>query len=63
MPVMGAGDVARLGYQGLTAGRRVVITGLVNKIIAMSTRFSPPSMLLAIASHLSRREDAAGVKH
>jgi hypothetical protein len=41
----------------------VVITGLVNKIIAMSTRFSPPSMLLAIASHLSRREDAAGVKH
>jgi len=63
MPVMGAGDVARLGYQGLKAGRRVVITGLVNKIIAMSTRFSPPSMLLAIASHLSRREDAAGVKH
>ena len=63
MPVMGAGDVARLGHQGLTAGRRVVITGLVNKIIAMSTRFSPPSMLLAIASHLSRREDAAGVKH
>jgi len=40
MPVMGAGDVARLGYQGLKAGRRVVITGLVNKIIAIP-RTSP----------------------
>jgi NAD(P)-dependent dehydrogenase (short-subunit alcohol dehydrogenase family) len=40
----------------------VIVTGLVNKIIAMSTRISPPSVLLAIASHLSRRRDAAGAK-
>ena len=62
MPVMSAADVARLGYAALKAGRPVIVTGLVNKIIAMSTRFSPPSVLLAIASHLSRRRDAAGAK-
>ncbi len=62
MPVMSAADVALLGYAALKAGRPVIVTGLVNKIIAMSTRFSPPSALLAIASHLSRRRDAAGAK-
>ncbi len=58
MPVMSAAEVASLGYAGLKAGRRVVITGLLNKIIAFSTRFTPPVILLAIASHLSRSGEA-----
>ena len=63
MPVMQADNVARLGYQALKDGRPVIVTGLVNRIIALSTRFSPPAVLLPIASHLSRRGETAAAKH
>jgi short-subunit dehydrogenase len=49
VPVMSAPEVARLGYQGLKAGRGVVITGLVNRIMAASSRLAPASMSLRIA--------------
>ncbi len=62
MPVMQAADVARLGYAALKAGRPVVVTGLLNRIIALSTRFTPPAMLLPIASSLSRARASAGTK-
>ncbi len=62
MPVMQAVDVARLGYLALKAGKPVIITGLLNKIIAMSTRFAPSFLLLPIARSLSRRRDTAGAK-
>ncbi|MGP0093191.1 MAG: SDR family NAD(P)-dependent oxidoreductase [Xanthobacteraceae bacterium] len=52
LPVMNARDVARIGYQGLKAGRRVVITGLLNQIMAVSARLSPRSVLLPIASRM-----------
>jgi uncharacterized protein len=55
VPVMTAAEVARQGYAALKAGRPEIITGLVNKIIAMSTRFAPTAMLLGIAGHLNRR--------
>jgi short-subunit dehydrogenase len=51
-PVMSAAEVARIGYQGLKAGRRVVITGLLNKITAMSGRLSPRFLSLPIASSM-----------
>ncbi len=50
LPVMNASDVARIGYQGFKAGRRVVITGLLNKIMAISAQLSPRSVSLRIAS-------------
>jgi short-subunit dehydrogenase len=50
LPVMSASDVARIGYQGLKAGRGVVITGLVNKIMATSSRLSPTPLSLRIAN-------------
>ena len=50
LPVMSASDVARIGYQGLKAGRGVVITGLVNKIMATSSRLSPTPVSLRIAN-------------
>ena len=49
-PLMDARDVARIGYQGLKAGRGVVITGLVNKIIATSSRMSPTFVSMRIAN-------------
>jgi short-subunit dehydrogenase len=54
MPVMSAAEVARQGYAALKAGRPEIITGLVNKITAMSTRFTPTAILLMIAGHLNR---------
>ena len=50
LPLMNANEVARIGYQGLKAGRGVVITGLVNKIMATSSRLSPTSMSMRIAN-------------
>jgi short-subunit dehydrogenase len=50
LPVMSASAVAEIGYQGLKAGRGVVITGLVNKIMATSSRLSPTPVSLRIAN-------------
>jgi hypothetical protein len=46
--VMSSAEVARLGYRGLAAGKRVVITGLINKVVAASGRFSPRFIQLPI---------------
>jgi short-subunit dehydrogenase len=50
LPVMTATEVAQAGYQGLKARRRVVITGLVNKLMVASGRLSPAPVSLRIAS-------------
>ena len=63
MPVMTAAEVARQGYAALKAGRPLIITGLLNKIIAMSTRFTPTSVLLMIAGHLNSRGGTARGVH
>ncbi len=39
--MMPASKVARIGYQGLMAGRRVVVTGILNKLMAFVGRHSP----------------------
>jgi uncharacterized protein len=62
MPVMTAAEVARQGYTALKAERPLIITGLVNKITAMSTRFTRTSILLMIAGHLNSR-GADGSNH
>jgi uncharacterized protein len=54
MPVMSAAEVARQGYAALKAGRPEIITGLLNNVVAMSTRFAPTPVLLAIAADLNR---------
>jgi len=51
-PVM-TSAVARQGYAALKAGRPQIITGPINRIIAMSTRFTPTATLLMIAGHLN----------
>jgi short-subunit dehydrogenase len=60
MPVMTAAEVARQGYAALKAGRPQIITGLVNRITAMSTRFTPTAILLMIAGHLNSGGSAGG---
>src|SRR5260370_9963008 len=47
--VMKPSEVARIGYQGLKAGRGVGITGLGNKIMAPASRPPPPPAPLRVA--------------
>jgi short-subunit dehydrogenase len=55
-PAMSASRVARIGYRALTAGRRVVVTGIVNRILAFGGRYAPHSLTLpATAALMSRR--------
>jgi short-subunit dehydrogenase len=54
VPVMTAAEVAHQGYAALKAGRPQIITGLVNRVMAISTRFTPTAILLMIAGHLNR---------
>jgi short-subunit dehydrogenase len=55
-PTMSASEVARIGYRALKAGRRVAITGLLNRILAVGGRYGPHSITLpATAALMSRR--------
>jgi hypothetical protein len=46
---MEANDVVRLGLQALDHNKAVAITGTVNKVGAISTRFAPRSLVRKIA--------------
>src|SRR5712691_4357742 len=50
--MMRAEDVARLGYQGLAAGRRVVITGAINRLLALAGRYVPHRITLPATDFL-----------
>jgi short-subunit dehydrogenase len=49
---MSSADVARAGYQGLHNGRRVVITGLRNKLLVQSARMSPRRVVTMVGRRL-----------
>jgi uncharacterized protein len=51
--VMSAAEVARLGYHGLKGGRRVVITGLLNRIVALGGRYAPHPISLKVTKALT----------
>jgi short-subunit dehydrogenase len=50
--VMSSAEVARIGYQGMKAGKRVVVTGLMNRVMAVSARVSPHAMVLPIVNSM-----------
>jgi short-subunit dehydrogenase len=50
--MMSAAEVARIGYRGLKAGRRVVIAGLHNQVLAMGSRLAPHAVTLPVVSAL-----------
>lgn len=41
-------DVARAGYEGMKSGKRIVIPGIRNKVMAQSIRISPRRLVTAI---------------
>lgn len=46
LPLADAADVAKAGFAGMMRGRRVVVPGLSNKLVAISPRFSPRRLVL-----------------
>ncbi len=49
VPVLTPEATARAGWRGMQAGRRVVVPGLVNKLLAFSPRLLPRRLVAAIA--------------
>lgn len=47
--VLAAADAARAGYEGLKAGKRVVIPGVANAVMVQATRLAPRRITTAIA--------------
>jgi hypothetical protein len=52
---MNAAAVARDGYRGLMAGRRLVISGIQNWLVAESVRFAPRKLVTAISRWVAEK--------
>lgn len=50
-----AGEVARQGYDGLMAGKRVVVPGLLNKVSIVAAALTPRAILLPLLATAQRR--------
>ncbi|HKD82792.1 MAG TPA: SDR family oxidoreductase [Candidatus Angelobacter sp.] len=52
--------VAQAGYDGMMAGKTMVVPGFINKTIAMSVRLSPRKLVTAISRSLQENPDSSG---
>jgi short-subunit dehydrogenase len=59
-PVMAAEDVARIGYRKFKRGRKVIVTGLFNRLSVFVRRFAPDFALVPFMGWLFRVRDADG---
>jgi uncharacterized protein len=59
-PVMAAEDVARIGYRKFKRGRKVIVTGLFNRLSVLAGRFAPDFALVPFMGWLFRVRDADG---
>lgn len=56
--IMSAQAVAKIGYQATLRGKRVVIPGVLNKLMAQSVRFTPRNMVTAMVRSIQERASA-----
>ena len=56
--IMDVDTVARAGYAGLMAGRRLVIPGAQNQLLAFATRLLPRSLVTRLARQAQERVHA-----
>jgi short-subunit dehydrogenase len=54
--MMSSRPVAERGYRGMMEGRTVVVTGLMNKLLVQSLRFSPRIVVRKVAKSLNKRD-------
>jgi uncharacterized protein len=52
MGLMSSAAVARAGYDAMMAGRRLMVPGVMNKIVMQSVRVSPRRLVLSIVRAL-----------
>ncbi len=57
--MMDAATVARIGYHGLMRGKRVVIPGWSNKLVAVVTRWAPRALVIRTIRWLQERRRPA----
>jgi short-subunit dehydrogenase len=50
---MSSADVARAGYEGMMAGRAIVVPGMMNKLVGQLGRISPRSLSRKVAGALN----------
>ena len=51
-----ADDVAKIGYSGLMKGKKIIIPGLMNKLLAFSVRLTPRPVLVLILRFLNQKK-------
>lgn len=56
IPYMSAEKVAQIGYKGLMKGKRVVIPGILNKLVTMIVKISPKTMVLAVVKKFNTKD-------
>src|SRR2546422_15142 len=59
--VMDPEPVAEAGYRGLMKGKRIVIPGLTNRLLAASVRTVPTRLILRIVRKLNESRDNPGL--
>src|SRR5215213_9432857 len=51
---MESGEVARQAIEGMLAGRRTVVPGVINKVVSTSGRYTPRTVLLPLIDRVSK---------
>lgn len=51
-------EVARIGYEGMKQGRRIVIPGWKNRMLVESVRLSPRSLITKVVRRLQEKKEA-----
>jgi short-subunit dehydrogenase len=59
--MMKAADVAQAGFDGLMKKKKIVIPGLINRVLAFSVRFIPRTVVLMIARSLNQKDAASQI--
>jgi short-subunit dehydrogenase len=59
MLTQSADFVAEAGYRGLMAGRRTIVSGIINKLVTMLIRMIPRSWLLRLVDRRQSRRRSA----
>lgn len=56
LPLAGAAGVAKAGFKGMMSGKRVVIPGISNKLVALSPKITPRRLLVWVSGRAVRRK-------